>query len=63
VHPELREELEGLAPEVDALAVARSLRLIQETLDVLDQNANARMALERLLLGFPFLGHRAAAAT
>ncbi len=63
VHPELRLTLEALAPEVDALAVARSLRLIQETLEVLDQNANARMALEHLLLGFPFLERRAAAAT
>ncbi len=61
VHPELRLTLEGLASEVDALAVARSLRLIQETLDVLDQNANARMALEHLLLGFPFLERRATA--
>ncbi|MSQ40228.1 MAG: DNA polymerase III subunit delta' [Dehalococcoidia bacterium] len=63
VHPELRPTLEGLAPEVDALAVARSLRLIQETLDVLDQNANARMALEHLLLGFPFLERQETAAT
>ena len=53
VHPQLQQSLEALARELDTAAIAAALRLIQETLDFLDQNANPRLALEHLLLGLP----------
>ena len=48
-----RQHIEALAREIDAAALVHTLRLIQETLDVLDQNANPRLAFEHLLLSFP----------
>ena len=55
VHRQLQPGLAPLAEEMEAGAMVRALRLIQETLDLLDQNVNPRMALEHLLMGFPFL--------
>ena len=48
-----RNELETIAPSVASADIVEFLKRVQTTLAALDANANARLALESMMLGVP----------
>jgi hypothetical protein len=53
IHITWQETLERLASNVSPTEVVRWIHVITATLDALDQNANARLALEVMMLELP----------
>jgi len=55
IHIDRRADIKALADEVGAEAARRALKAVRDTLHCLDRNANARLALEVMLLEMPYL--------
>jgi DNA polymerase-3 subunit delta' len=56
-YKDYRNQIEDLAKHTDIATVVYVLRLIQETVTILDQNASPRLAFENLLLRLPVHAH------
>ena len=53
VHPRFLQNFLPIAQQFDTATINSTLRLIQETIEFLGENANPRLVLEHLVIGFP----------